>query len=284
MAAEMYRKTPVAGRQKVPEPAVSPTSGLALWSEHMRLLLPFVALAAAGCSSAGVDKPDGSTNMTTTVRYSGLLAGPSGETGVIELELPGASATNGSGTTAVPGGVVQGTLVMNTALGTITLGGTVDASGEAIHFEGTARTAFGRFTCTGNLTDGSLRGKCIGADNFSRDFDSRGGGAEPVLRFCGSFSDTSGTPIGAFNVLTSGAYAAAIYSTTGLAGVAPGTASDADLSFMLPFGTATGRVSGRTVSGDWSFPINMGIFRGSLDDCPTPTSGGLDAGLSGDGG
>lgn len=246
----------------------------------MRLHPIVVAVVLGGCSSSSATKPDGSTSMNTTVRYSGLLAGPSGETGVIELELPVANASNGLSTAAVPGGVVQGTLVLNTALGTITLTGTVDASGEAIHFEGTARTAFGRFMCTGNLVDGSLRGKCVGADNISRDFDSRSVGVEPILRYCGTFSDTTGTPIGAFNVLTSGTYAAAIYSTTGLAGVAPGTATDSDLSFMLPFGTATGRVSGRSVSGDWSFPINMGTFRGSLDDCPTPTSGGMDAGTA----
>lgn len=248
----------------------------------MRLHPFVVATVVAGCSSSSATKPDGSTNMNATVRYSGLLAGPAGETGVIELELPVANASNGLSTAAVPGGIVQGTLVMNTALGTITLSGTVDASGEAIHFEGTARTAFGRFMCTGNLVDGSLRGKCVGADNISRDFDSRTLGADPILRYCGTFSGSDGAPIGAFNVLTSGTYAAAIYSTTGLAGVAPGTAADTDLSFMLPFGTATGRVSGRSVSGDWSFPLNMGTFRGSLDDCPTPTSGGLDAGTTAD--
>lgn len=175
---------------------------------------------------------------------------------------------------------MRGTLVLDTLLGGITLTGTVDTSGASITFTGTATTAFGRFHCTGQIVDGSLRGLCTGADGKPRNFDSRLVGAAPITRYCGTWTNTSSEPLGAFNVLTSGGYAAAVFSSPAVSGVAAGTLTGTTMMLTLPLsGSATGTTTGTTISGTWTAPgFGTGTFSGTTDQCPRLSTANPDTG------
>jgi hypothetical protein len=240
------------------------------------------ALVALACASEPSAPPDAGTRTIPTERFAGVLSGPGNETGLIDLTIP--RAAGAATTTFLAGAAVSGTLLLDTVAGQIQLSGEVDASGAEVRFGGTVSSPLGRFSCSGAIVEGSLRGKCTGADRLSRDFDTRGAAGGAVRRFCGTWNDPVGAPAGPFNVLTQDGYAAAVFNSRIISGVAAGTLTGDELALtIVPIGTVAGRLSGDGLSGTWTVPaIGGGTFAGSAERCPTgagpnPTDAG-DAG------
>jgi hypothetical protein len=238
-----------------------------------------LGVTALACASDPSAPADAGVDPVPIERFAGVSSGPSGETGMLDLAVPRPAAAGASPFAA--GAAVSGTLLVDGVESSIPLTGDVDPTGAELRFGGTVAGPLGRFSCTAALVDGSVRGKCTGADQRVRDFDARGAAGGAVRRFCGVWTDPLLEPAGPFNVLTQGGYAAAVFNSGIISGVAVGTRSGDDLTLSIaPIGTVTGRVSGDTVSGTWTVPaIGGGNFSGRVERCPTGAgSGATDAG------
>ncbi|MCC6751415.1 MAG: hypothetical protein IT371_27435 [Deltaproteobacteria bacterium] len=250
---------------------------------HGLVGLALVCCAACNSSStstgdAAVPSPDAPPSAVTT-HYAGLWAGPDGETGTLDLTFtnPVAKADR-----VVDGATISGTLTLSSALGPITLTGTL-VTADNVSFSGTATTVLGSFMCTGKLANGSFSGTCTGADGKKRYFDSRELGVAPVARYCGTFN--GGQISGAFNLFTSGSYAGAVFWSGPLAGAAVGTISGKNVSLTIasPAGTITGMIDGDELAGTYDVPgVGTGVFSGSKRRCPraaaNPDAGVRDSG------
>ncbi len=237
-------------------------------------------LVQLACSSDSSTSEPPATTPGLATDYSGVWAGPAGETGLIDLKVGGASSASSHLLADTSPRPLSGTLILSSVIGPITLRGTIDP-GASVTFSGAASSALGSFTCTGSLVGTSLRGTCTGADGLTREFNSAALGVAPITRYCGTFT---GPVSGALNLFTSGATAGAVLWNESLSGAAAGTVSGASVQLSFPLsGAATGTIAGSAISGTWSVPtLGMGTWTADSTGCPRGTSGA--GGMGGAGG
>jgi hypothetical protein len=153
-------------------------------------------------------------------------------------------------------------------------GGALSASGDGVSLDG---------TLDGDVLGGSFSGP-DGAGSFS----AADASDHDVARYCGTYS---GGDSGTWNLQTGGGTASGSFAGSLAAGTLSGTASSSsvDLQFISDFasGTASGSISGGSVTGSWSGGGASGSWSGSTgacsggstvtsaDDCCTKTARGL---------
>ncbi len=238
------------------------------------------ALVQLACSSDSSTSQAPATTPGPATDYSGVWAGPAGETGLIDLKIGAAASASSRLLADTSPRSLSGTLILSSVIGPITLSGTIEP-GATVTFSGAASSALGSFTCTGSLVGTSLRGTCTGADGLTREFNTAALGVAPITRYCGTFA---GPVSGALNLFTSGTTAGAVLWNESLSGAAAGTVSGASVQLAFPLsGTATGTIAGSAISGTWSVPtLGMGTWTADSTGCPRGTSGA--GGMGGVGG
>jgi hypothetical protein len=112
--------------------------------------LAHVSLIAGTCQAAGLTAcgEDAETaapptaEATSDASYSGFSAGPSGETGLLDLQIAGGQQPAAHILADHGPRAIAGTLVLSSVVGPFVLAGTVDA-GANVTFSGTATSALG---------------------------------------------------------------------------------------------------------------------------------------------
>jgi hypothetical protein len=224
---------------------------------------------AAGCSSSS-DTPAGTSGTsgtsgqpaTTGTTLRGAITGGA-ESGILDLNVPGASATTTKTLTPLADPA------SNAVTGAITLTGT---GGKMITLTGTYDAVSGNFTVmgegytlTGNLKDGVATGTYTGpkgAGSFTANATSAGA----VTVYCGTFTtmDAMGNWIVACTA--AGACSGSYYGTTKPGGgTVTGTLAGSTITLNdEKGGTSTGTLSGTAINGQCP---NGCTFQGSVAAC-----------------
>ncbi len=214
------------------------------------ILLAFLLPACGGGDSSSV----------TSGTFSGVIAGPNGESGTLEIVIPAAQAKL-LPTEAVTTALVDITGPLKLTGGTIDLAGTFNPDDQSFTISG------GGYTFSGTISGGAIGGTYSGpnGDGSFSIFDE-GDGA--VTTFCGTFSgDQSGT----WNMIVQGGEAAGTYGGT-VSGYFEGNVSGQTVTITYDslggVSSASGTISGSSMTGAWSGGGESGTWEGSTSACP----------------
>ena len=216
------------------------------------LLLALLAPPACDVGAEGDDAAlDGGGSDTASpgsgTRHTGALAGPDGETGVLELFVDEATSS------------ATGTL-RRTSGGNVTLDGSYASSG-ALSVSG------GGYSLSGTTGGGAITGGYTGpkgSGSFAVLPDASGAASV----FCGTYM---GDTDGAWNLVqgSGGEMSGAMASTAGdFDSVLTGSRSKDSVSLTFEGGTATGTCTTKTCTGTWSAGANLGTWSATTGECP----------------
>ncbi len=216
------------------------------------------AIPYAGCSG-GSHHSSSSVSNRTPETFQGTLTADGVESGVISVVInfgPGSSvvlaATVGAtGSIALKGG------------GTVNLTGSFDTASQGLTLSGGGYSFVGVLSAT--AISGSYTGP-QGAGSFSA-LQSTGSGS--VLVYCGTYAQNNSTNTGVWNMVQSGGSLVGSFSgSDGATGDLSGTISGDSVSVSFKGGSATGTLSGTTMSGTWhDNKGNSGPWQGSTGSC-----------------
>lgn len=227
-------------------------------------------LCIAGCVSSGSRGPAdaGSTDgapAPVEEDFSGVLSGPLGEFGLIDLRLRYADPTR-------PTASLEGQLRASAETATIELAGSLDDQ-AFLRFRGHAsRPTLGAFECSARLDQRRIRGDCVGGgDGLSRGFDLRPVDGTPIARLCGAWSRRQPpTPFGTWAIVVHGGDVGVAFLSQEYRGAGLGTRTATAVTIALePNGVATGTVSSNGMSGTWKIAgLGDGTFEADAVRCP----------------
>ncbi len=201
-----------------------------------------------GCSTTKDNIPG-----LTTTDYYGTYSEQSGKFGTLQLQGISVSAST------------MGANLIPSPAELISLTGTLTLAGQAINLVGTFDSESGLLTFTSGDQSYQFSGTVLGGQATGLGFGPGGQGAfvlfvggtsSTVPTFCGPAVCTSGcTETGSFSLATSGSVALLTAYYGGIAALAVGTVTGADVYFNVTQGGADveifGMISGSAVLGTW---------------------------------
>jgi hypothetical protein len=216
----------------------------------MRILRGLVLGAATLALLAGCGADD---VASTGLHMSGTIAGPGGESGTLDVDVPEASSTSGLLHDATDG--ATGTITWSTG-GTVPLTGSYDPATGALTLSG------GGYSLTATIKDGQGGGSYTGPKGTGSFVVTAGSGVEV---FCGTFDNDDHTSYGVWNLVRTGSQLGGTYhdDARNAGGIISGKMASDGVHFTLDDVGATGSIDGDSVSGTYA----NGHFEGSKSAC-----------------